>query len=177
MDSSSSDVTRYFPHPAILATHPLGQPPTYATLKPAMTQLNANATSVPSTGGDGLLGHLVLTIGEQNYQAQSIGNVAYPLPAPVLINPIIPAGSTGTMITELRRQHNDKKKAFQRYYAVDTALKQQIIDATDDMYLSTLKHPTHGYTLVRTHQIVDHLFMTPVVTSKLMMITCMSLMV
>ena len=61
--SMSTDVVSIFPHAAILATHPPGQAPTYETIHPAITQLNVNAVSIPSNGGNGLLGHIVLTLG------------------------------------------------------------------------------------------------------------------
>ena len=66
--STPTDVVSLFPHSTILATHALGQAPTYKTPYPAITQLNANAASIPSNGGNGMLGHLlVLTLAWPDY--------------------------------------------------------------------------------------------------------------
>jgi hypothetical protein len=87
-------------------------------------------------------------------------NVAHLAPAPPAAAPIIPAGTTAAMIAELRQQYNDGKKAYKTYYAVDAALKSQLLQATDDRFVATLKHATHGFALVRTRTIIQHLYNT-----------------
>ena len=155
--STSPDVVSLFPHATILATHPPGQAPTYETLHPAITQLNANAASIPSNSGDGTLGHIVLTIGQASYQTISNGNVAYPPPvAPAPL--IIPQGTSAAMIAELRRNHDDATAAFNKYNAVDAALKKQILDATDVTYITSLKDRTTGFARVTTRQLIEHLY-------------------
>jgi hypothetical protein len=82
-----------FPYSTILAMHATSMEPTYKSLHLAMTQLNANAASVPSPHSDGLLGHLVLTLGQTAYASISAGNIGHPTPPPLL--PILDIPNTG----------------------------------------------------------------------------------
>ena len=154
--STSIDVVSMFPHSVILATHPPGQAPTYETLHPAFTQLNANAASIPSNGGDSILGHLVLTLGQAKYQTLSNGNVAYPPPvAPTPL--VIPQETSAAMISELRRNYDDAKATFKLYHSVDAALKKQLLDATNETYLTSLKDRNTGFAMISTRALIEHL--------------------
>ena len=163
-DATETSIYGMFPHSALLATHATGMEPTYESLHQSMTQLNANAASIPSSDGDGLLGHLVLTLGQTAYSAISAGNVAYPPPAPPPPVPDIPAAGaaapTAALLAEIRLQHTDAKKTFQKYYAVDAALKKLLLAATDERFVISLKDRTHGFALVRTRRLIDHLYTT-----------------
>jgi hypothetical protein len=140
MAMTTDTVVGMFPHAIILPTHAPGMEPSYDSLHAAVSQLNANAASVPSSGGDGILGHLVLTLGNTAYTTISMGNIGHPPPAPPPDAPNIPVGTTAAMISELRQQYNDNKKAYKTYYAVDAALKSQLLQVTDDRFVATLKH-------------------------------------
>jgi hypothetical protein len=157
-NSTKTSIYGMFPYSTILATHATGMEPTY------MTQLNANAASIPSSDGDGLLGHLVLTLGQAAYSNISAGNVAYPPPVPPPPVPDIPAAGaaapTAALLAEIRLQHTDAKKAFQKYYAVDAALKKLLLAATNKRFVISLKDRTHGFALVRTRRLIDHLYTT-----------------
>lgn len=153
-------ITGMFPHPTILQTHAPNMEPTYDSLHAAITQLNANAASVPTSGGDGILGHLVLTLGAAGYTAISINNVPHDPPVPPPAIPVIPGNATAALISELRTQHNDEKRHYKTYYAVDAALKQQLLQATDERFVVSLKHRTYGFALVRTRTIIAHLYTT-----------------
>jgi hypothetical protein len=161
MASSSIDtIVGMFPHATILLTHAPGMEPTYDSLHASISQLHANAASVPNADGDGILGHLVLTLGNAEYSVISMGNVAHLAQAPPAAAPIIPAGTTTAMIAELRQQYNGGKKGYKTYYAVDAAVKSQLLQATDNRFVATLKHATHGFALVRTRTIIQHLYNT-----------------
>jgi hypothetical protein len=153
-------VTALFPHADILATHAPGSEPSYGSLQASITQLNANAASVPSPGGDGLLGHLVLTLGDTAYTAISAGQVPHPAPAAPPAAPVFAAGATAAVIADARQQLIDDKNIFATYYATDAALKQQLLAATDERFVLSLKHRSHGFALVRTRAIITHLFAT-----------------
>jgi hypothetical protein len=96
-----------FPYAFILATHATRMEPIYESLHQSMTQLNANAASVPSSDGNGLLGHLVLALGQVAYSTTSAHNVAYPPPVPPPPVTDIPAAGTAALLVEIRLQHND----------------------------------------------------------------------
>jgi hypothetical protein len=114
-DATDTPIYGMFPHAAILTTHATRMEPTYKSLHQSMMQLNANAASTPSSDGDGLLGHLVLTLGQAAYSAISTSNVTYPPPAPPSPVPDIPTAGTAALLVEIHLQHNDAKKAFQKY--------------------------------------------------------------
>ena len=139
-DSRATDIVSTFPHAAILATNAPGTEPTYESLHLATTQLNSNAASIPTDGGDGLLGHIVLTIGDTAYAALRTGNVAHPAPSAPAASPTIPPTATAALIVELRQQFTDSKATFRTYYAVDATLKKQLLAATNERFLISLKY-------------------------------------
>jgi hypothetical protein len=153
------NVTSYFPYPVLLQTHAPGCDPTYETLQPFIEQLNANATSVPSTGGDGRLGHLFITIGDAAYTLLSNGNV--PFVPPANPGPFVPLhGGTAAATSEHRAQYTESQRLFSTYQGTDAALTQQILTATDPKFVSSLRHRTYGFATVSTRQLVEHLLTT-----------------
>jgi hypothetical protein len=153
-DATDTSIYGMFPHSALLATHATGMEPTYESLHQSMMQLNANAASIPSSNGYGLLGHLVLTLGQDAYSVISTGNVTYPPPAappPVLDIPAAGAvAPTAALLAEIHLQYTHAKKTFQKYYSVDAALKKLLLAI----------YPTHGFALVCTQHLIDHLYTT-----------------
>jgi hypothetical protein len=77
-------------------------PPTYATIRFALTQLNANATTVLLYAGDGIHGHLALTLLPAAYLLHS-GNVPFIASFNGPFNPIHPAAATAAQISEINR--------------------------------------------------------------------------
>lgn len=71
--------------------------------------------------------------------------------------PIFPANATAAIISETRLQFSDQRKAYQVYYAVDATLKRQLLSATDERFVMSLRHRTHGFALIRTRTIIEHL--------------------
>lgn len=146
-----------FPYPTIMATHATGMEPMYNTLQASLIQLNTNAMSVSSRGGDGILGHLCLTVGSAGYQQHSQNNVAY-VPPPIPANaPDFPANATAAVILEGKLQVNNARRAYHMYHAVDATLKQQLLRASDEHYVLSLQHQTHGFALICTRAIIEHL--------------------
>jgi hypothetical protein len=78
---STKDAVAAFPHPTLTPIATSLKPPTYASIKQAQMELNGNAASVPSLGGDGLLGHLALTITPAQYILLYAGNVPFVAPS------------------------------------------------------------------------------------------------
>ena len=106
-DSLSLEVLRTFSAKDILTIHSPNITPTFDTIQPALVQLNTNATSIPTTGGNGTLGHLVLTIGQSAYQYLSLGNFGHPPSAAPPAAPTFPQNSTGVQISEAHRTFDD----------------------------------------------------------------------
>ena len=76
-------------------------------------------------------------------------------PGPVLI---IPRGSFTRGAADVRVQHAEEKRMFNEYIATNKALKSQIIQAVDDLYLKTLKHRIIGYANVSTSAVLEHMY-------------------
>ena len=68
-----------------------------------------------------------------------------------------PPAATAVQITQLNRQHNKALERYTLHANVANALKQQLLDAVDDMYVSVLRHQRLRYSQVPPHQILQHL--------------------
>ena len=126
-----------FPHQSIPR-----QPgePTYETIHAIHAILKANAASVASELGGGAHGLLDLTLPNTTYTPLS--GVAFTRPANPGITPVIPARSTGDTVRRIERQHKETLRAYHEVNRTDSALKQQLLSAFDDMYLKAQKQ-TH----------------------------------
>ena len=143
-DSRSLEVIGTFSAKDILSMHSPNMAPTFETIQPALVQLNANAINIPTTGGYGTLGHLVLTIGRTAYQALSLGNVNHPPPAAPPAASTFPQNSTGVQISEARRTFDDTVRGFKLYHTVEAVLKQQLLTYIDDKYFKVHKNRNTG---------------------------------
>jgi hypothetical protein len=153
---TASVITASFPTIKLTPISTATNPPTYATLRAAQTQLNANAASIPSHGGDGLHGHVALTLSPTEYAALSDIPFIPPVNPPQMLDH--PAGLTNHQITELNRLHGIACSVFRTYNEVDKALRTQIIDAVADHYIEDLYDPTLGYGHVSCLAILTHLW-------------------
>jgi hypothetical protein len=70
IDASSFD----FPHPVLTKIGDNKTEPTFASILVAHVELNVNAASIYSARGDGLQGHLALTIDATDYTKRSVRN-------------------------------------------------------------------------------------------------------
>ena len=144
-----------FPHPTLPKIQGL---PTYETIAEAQRLLNINAASVPTTLGGGLLGYLALTVSDAVYATHSgTPFVAPENPGPL---PILPPGATQHVISETVRQFNERKRIWQEFGDVSQALKQQLLNAVDDIYVRTLRNRLTGFTSVTVRQLLEHLHLT-----------------
>ena len=155
MPSDIDNIVDGFPHPTVL---PITGVPTYESIAELNLQLNANAASVQSNLGDGLLGLLYLTITPAEYNTLSM-NIFVP-PANPGAAPRIPAGATEVQTAEIIRQHKANLQLFKEYLSTDKALKQQIIGAVPAMYLRTMRNRITGFANVTTNELLSHLYAT-----------------
>ena len=119
-------------------------------------ELNANASSTHSNLGDGQLGLLYLTVSKTTYDSLFDVPLIPPVnPGPL---PIIPRNSNARKAADTRVEHAENKRVFNQYIVTDKALKSQIIQAVNDLYLKTLKHRITGYANVSTREILNHLY-------------------
>jgi hypothetical protein len=152
---SIDSIIESFPHPTI---PPITGLPTYDTIATFLRLLNANAASVHSELGGGLLGHLSLTVSPAVYTTLSAVIFTVPInPGPV---PIIPNNATTAQIQALLRNHKENLRIWTLYNNVDAALKQQLVNGVNQMYLRTLENRHTGFAAVKARQIIDHLLNT-----------------
>ena len=130
--------------------------PSFATIRQIQVKLNANASSIHSNLGDGQLELLFRTVSQATYE--TLSNVPF-IPSenhgPI---PIIPRESSARVAADARVQHAEEKRMFNEYIATDKALKSQIIQAVDGLYLKELKHRITGYANVFTRAMLEHLY-------------------
>ena len=140
MPSSIKKIVDRFPFPTI---DPIIGTPDYESIADIHLKLNSNASSVQSNIGCGTLGILFLTVSPAVYATLSTAEFFPPVnPVP---EPIIPTGSTGAAIADLRYHHTESTKIFTEYENTDKALWQLLLESTDKLYVRYLRHKYIGY--------------------------------
>jgi hypothetical protein len=157
MVSSAADLKAAFPTVILTPVGTLSDPPTYATIRQIQVELNGNARSVHSNGGDGILGHLALTLPPAKYNALSAGNVPFVPPVNPPPSPVHPAQATAPQISEANRQHLVNQDVFRTYNNVDAALRSQLIAATPAPYLAAIRDADLGFGGLSCLNILTHL--------------------
>ena len=140
---TATSITASFPIPVLTPIATLTSPPTYATIRLAQTQLNSNATTVPSYAGDGIHGHLALTLTPAAYLLRS-GGIPFVAPVNGPPQPEHPATATGPQIAEINRLFYDNQAVFRTFQETDKALRNQLIAAIPADYLRGLADPELG---------------------------------
>ena len=115
----------------------------------------ANAMSVPTELGGGLYGHLALIVPYADYAALE-GAIEYTIPAHPGVQADAPANATAVMITQLNRQHDKALDRHMLHANVSNAIKQQLLKAVDDMFVSLLRHQRLRYSQVTPLQLMKH---------------------
>eukprot|EP00957_Ditylum_brightwellii_P055646 4216239-Ditylum_brightwellii.AAC.1 len=119
-----------------------------------------NAASVPTTLGRGNHGHLALVMNAAKYLALSRGApfISPRNPGPVPVLPTL--FMTVAHIKLLRQMHQADLASFHTCNNTDTALKNQLLTAVDDIYLAAIKQEHIGYTNRSCGDMLTHLFNT-----------------
>ena len=145
----------YFQHKVLSRIHGT---PTYETLHMILTELKANASSVPTTLGGGLHGHLGLLLSDARYTALTT-NVLFATP----INPgpfTPPAAGTAAQIEASRDVWKEAKLTFEICQATEKALIAQLVETIDPVYLRSLLNRATGQYATSIRAILLHLFST-----------------
>ena len=142
-----------FPHPTLT---PLSNTtPTGATLRILHQELNANAIAVPSTRGNGTLGHFALVTPAANYLL--IATVPFVAPVHPGNAPVHQQNATGAQITEVNRQFTADGKEHTSYINTEAALKKQLLQAVPATFTQKLSHSELGYANITTLALLTHL--------------------
>jgi hypothetical protein len=102
----SNDANSFgLPHPILTKIGDSNTKPTFTSILITHIELNSNAASVYSTRGDGLLGHLALTINSVDCTSRSKGNVDFDPPVNPPASPTNKDNATEADIAEDNRKH------------------------------------------------------------------------
>jgi hypothetical protein len=112
--------------------------PTYQTLKDLKDTLIENAASINLVHGSGNHGLLGLVVTAAEYIAEF--DPAHPFVCPVNpgLGPDIPAAATQHQIAQLNRQYTNAKDEYQLVNTVKKAVRKQITNFVDDLYLCSM---------------------------------------
>lgn len=133
--------------------------PTYDTLRTLRQILKANAATVTSTNGGGAHGYVGLVVTAAAYDIIAPGT-PFNVPVNPPAEPVIAAGATGAQIGEAVRQHKEQRRVFSEYTNVQQALKTQVEEAIDDIYLVGIVDLTTGLANVTLTELLNHLMTT-----------------
>jgi hypothetical protein len=148
---TSSDAT--MPHP--VPTKIIGKP-TEKTITILHTQLIANARSIHSDGGDGLLGHARIVLTEAQYINASHNNVAYAQPAKPA--PVIHAiNATADTMYRSDKTYDLALKVWKLHKNTENKIMQQLLASVDDKYTKTLKEELFLYSNTNPLAVIQHL--------------------
>ena len=131
--------------------------PTYETLKKLRSELSENAATIPSTRGGGAHGYLGVVLPDPIYTVVS-GGVNFVLPNNPGLQPQIPVNATAAQIAERQRQHAISLREWKEYQAVHKALRKQLLEAVEPIYLRALRDGHVGFANVTVQEILQHLF-------------------
>lgn len=153
---SVATIVESFPIPVLTALGDLTTEPSYQTLRTVQTELNTNAASYETTQGTGRHGHLVLTMTHDDFSDMTaIDNNNVPIDH---LPPPNPGALAANATTAAARTHGIELHHFGTYHAVNKALKQQLMKACPNIYLTGIKHPLTSYANVTTLEMLTHLW-------------------
>jgi hypothetical protein len=154
----SNDAHSYdLPHPILTKSGDSNTEPTFASILITHIKLNANAASVYYARGDGILGHLALTINSVDYKSRSKGNVDFNPPVNPPASPTHTDNATESEIAEDNRKHTAVHRKFVLWNNVDAFLCILRIAAVPCIFLARMKNPLTGFGNVTCLELLTHL--------------------
>ena len=149
---SVEDVTNAFP----TAVTKITGEPNYESLKNLKDELKANAASIPTTLGGGTHGYLGLILSPAAYATIAATQFIEPIyPGQ---HPNVPASTSAANTSTIVRRHTEDLRQWREFKNVNTALKNQLLSALNDIYIRALKDRHVGYMNQSIHAILQHLF-------------------
>ena len=112
--------------------------PTFATLRKLRDELKANAGSVATHLGGGLLGYLGLLFSTPEYARAAPGTpfVRPPNPGPL----VIPPGTPNHAATTMKEAHEEELRVHRKCVDVEAALIKMVMEAIDAKYTKCLRN-------------------------------------
>jgi hypothetical protein len=130
--------------------------PDFSSISELKQLLGANAAEKDMTLGGGANGYLGLILTAAQYNTIAPGT---PFVTPIFPGnqPIIPAGATAAQIAKIVRIHTKLMRQWKECRNVDAALKKQLINSVDEIYIQSLRNRMNGYANVTARTMLDHL--------------------
>ena len=116
--------------------------PDFESLKGLHTQVKINAQCVHSTRGGGTHGHLGLVLSANDYQLLTLTPFIRPADPGEFQVPIHNPNLTMDQVNIMREHHKSLREAFDKVDAVESALKQFIVEAIEPDYLLEIRNST-----------------------------------
>ena len=154
MASTVEKIVENFPYPTLT---PIAGVPDYEALAELHTQANSNSSSIQSNLGGGNHGLLAVTL--DSAVLDTLTATPFVIPINLGATSVIPLNSTAAQNSIITKAHDDATKAFHQYVNVDKALKQQLIEAVDDLYLKALRNKYVGFSNQTFLTMIAHLYL------------------
>ena len=149
---SVEDISNAFPTPITTIT----DEPNYESLKTLKEQLKANAASIPTTLGGGNHGYLGLILSPAAYTTITATQFVEPVyPGQ---HPNVPPGTSAANTSTIVHRHTEDLRQWREFKNVNTALKNQLLSALDDIYICALKDCHIRFMNQSIRTILQHLF-------------------
>ena len=158
MASASPDpknIRESFPNPTIPKIH---RTPHYFSIAKAHAPINENTTSVYPSRGNPDHRHYILTASDAKYLLRS--GIAFIVPFNPGVHPIVSPGATDAQIAHAKREHEESTREFRLFEAFDNALKNQLVNAIDDIYIKDIQERVTGFATRSARDILQYLYRT-----------------
>jgi hypothetical protein len=154
------DIIVSFPHP-ILPT--VQGEPDYQTIHAIRKSLQANSRAIDTNLGGGTLGQLGLIVSDASYAMIAPEKDASPtlwvIPTATGRAPSKTDG-TAAQISAVHHIWEEDVQTYGTYTSVQKALKKQIINVFEPMYLDVFNDDMVGFANISAREMLDHLFIT-----------------
>ena len=75
-------------------------------------------------------------------------------------HPVVAPGATDSQIAHAKREHEESTREFHIFKAVDNALKKELVNAIDGIYIKDLRDCVTGFTTRSARDILQYLYQT-----------------
>ena len=111
-----------------------------------------------SSRGNPSLEHYIITASDAEYLLRA--GIAFIIPFNLGVNPVVAPGATDAQIAHAKREHKESTREFRLFKAVDNALKNQLVNATDDIYIKDIRYCMTGFVPRSARDILEYFYRT-----------------
>ena len=147
-------ITQAFPKPTLTR---IDGEPNREQLVHLHRQLCKNASKISSNAGGGRYGHLALTLTAGEYAART-GHAFLAPTNPGAFPPHPALGATAEQIALQLRRFKQEQLIYKTYTNVADALKNQLANAVDEVYLKEIDDDLIGFANVSVREMLQHLY-------------------